>query len=168
MAELQCRGTLRNLRGWAIKKTWETGQGTRTCTWGGITLCICMCWAVTLWVAILLKRSQCAGGCCAEHEPTTSHHLNKWNSVTGLCLEGCGWHVKGGDYHLLCSDEASSRVRCLIFCYPCLAQEWFRETGDSPAERDAEMVRGTDMQPPRRGWRHCACLVWQKWSKTVT
>lgn len=129
------------------QKPWEEArQGARTYTWGGITLCVCMRWEVTVRVAILLKRSWCAGGCCAEHEPTTQGHVNKWNSMAGLQWEDHGWQMKGSDYHLLHGDEALPGALCPCFlCHPCLGQVWFRETGHSPAERDAEMVRDMEV-----------------------
>lgn len=61
-----------------------------------------------------------------------------------LRWEECGWQVKGSDYHL-CSDEASPGGLCPFFCVtPALFKSDFRETGGSPAERDAEMVRGME------------------------
>lgn len=46
---------------WA--KPSETQQNTRSCTWGGMMLCICMVWKVTGWAAALLKRRRHVGGC---------------------------------------------------------------------------------------------------------
>lgn len=112
IAELQCRGTLINLKTEPAKTLGNWARCKALHLRWNKTPCTCMCWKVTVWVAILLKRSWCDGGCCAEHEPTTQGHLSKWNGTSRLCWEKCGWQMKGSDYHQLCSDESLPAVLC--------------------------------------------------------
>lgn len=138
MAEPECRGTFRNLRtepvktlgSWArckdLQRRWNNPMHLYVLRGDCVSTCPNekepMCWWMLCWA-------------WAKNTRPSEQEKQRGRAVLGmLWLADEGWWLSSTVQWWGFTWSTVS-----IFCHPCLVQEWLRETGDSPAERDAEI-----------------------------